>query len=197
MKNFVLGIAALAFVIVAAVIVFELGRQSVTNTNESSAPALPIVVPELPPLTPPTQPVSSPASQMVGGDKDPQGCIGSAGYSWCQSKSRCLRVWEEGCPAADDSPLIKAALFAKNNWSKSLDVTVKVNTNDGKYASGTVNSREGGGGLFFATKVNGEWQIVADGNGVISCSSLAGYPDYPKTLIPVCYDQKTDKLVER
>lgn len=36
-------------------------------------------------------------SQIVGGDKDVHGCIGSAGYSWCEVKQKCLRVWEEPC----------------------------------------------------------------------------------------------------
>jgi hypothetical protein len=35
--------------------------------------------------------------QIVGGDKDEHGCIGSAGYSWCAVKNKCLRVWEEKC----------------------------------------------------------------------------------------------------
>jgi hypothetical protein len=35
--------------------------------------------------------------QIVGGDKDAHGCIGSAGYSWCEGKQKCLRVWEEEC----------------------------------------------------------------------------------------------------
>jgi len=34
---------------------------------------------------------------MVGGDRDEHGCIGSAGYSWCQEKQKCLRIWEEPC----------------------------------------------------------------------------------------------------
>jgi hypothetical protein len=34
---------------------------------------------------------------IVGGDKDEHGCIGSAGYSWCETKQKCLRVWEEEC----------------------------------------------------------------------------------------------------
>ena len=34
---------------------------------------------------------------IVGGDRDEHGCIGSAGYSWCESKQKCLRVWEESC----------------------------------------------------------------------------------------------------
>ncbi len=34
---------------------------------------------------------------IVGGDKDEHGCIGSAGYSWCEAKQKCLRTWEEKC----------------------------------------------------------------------------------------------------
>ncbi len=35
--------------------------------------------------------------QIVGGDKDEHGCIGSAGYTWCEAKNKCLRIWEEKC----------------------------------------------------------------------------------------------------
>lgn len=40
---------------------------------------------------------SSPIQKMVGGDKDEHGCIGAAGYIWCESKSRCINVSEESC----------------------------------------------------------------------------------------------------
>jgi hypothetical protein len=33
----------------------------------------------------------------LGGDRDERGCMGSAGYSWCESKGRCIRMWEEDC----------------------------------------------------------------------------------------------------
>ncbi len=39
---------------------------------------------------------------MVGLDRDEHGCIGSAGYTWCQVKEKCLRVWEEGCSIEDE-----------------------------------------------------------------------------------------------
>ena len=42
---------------------------------------------------------------IVGGDKDIHGCIGSAGYSWCAVKNKCLRVWEEKCPATSTLPV--------------------------------------------------------------------------------------------
>lgn len=34
---------------------------------------------------------------IVGSDHDEHGCIGSAGYNWCEIKQKCLRVWEEKC----------------------------------------------------------------------------------------------------
>jgi hypothetical protein len=37
------------------------------------------------------------AQPVVGGDKDAHGCIGSAGYTWCEAKQKCLRSWEEKC----------------------------------------------------------------------------------------------------
>jgi len=52
-----------------------------------------------PAIPPPTTGCGEP--QLVGGDKDVHGCIGSAGYSWCQIKNKCLRIWEEKC---EDSP---------------------------------------------------------------------------------------------
>ena len=33
----------------------------------------------------------------LGGMKDSNGCYSSAGYSWCESSSKCLRLWEEDC----------------------------------------------------------------------------------------------------
>ena len=41
-------------------------------------------------------PVASPAAApaMPGSDRDAHGCIGSAGYSWCESTGQCERPWE-------------------------------------------------------------------------------------------------------
>jgi len=36
-------------------------------------------------------------SPLLGGDSDKHGCKGSAGYSWCEVKNKCLRQWEEKC----------------------------------------------------------------------------------------------------
>ena len=37
---------------------------------------------------------ASAPSNVVGGDRDAHGCIGSAGYSWCDATQRCERPWE-------------------------------------------------------------------------------------------------------
>jgi len=96
----------------------------------------------------------------------------------------------------NEEELIKTALFQKNNWPADNSINVTVSTNDGTYASGTAGG-QGGGGYFFAEKVGGVWEIVADGNGTISCSIFTKYPNFPKTLIPECYDEKTQNSIKR
>ena len=34
---------------------------------------------------------------LVGNDRDKYGCIPSAGYSWCEKRKKCIRVWEKKC----------------------------------------------------------------------------------------------------
>lgn len=38
--------------------------------------------------------VSATAISAVGGDRDDKGCIGSAGYQWCEKLQECARPWE-------------------------------------------------------------------------------------------------------
>jgi len=96
----------------------------------------------------------------------------------------------------EENNLVKQALLKKYPAWNENEITIKIKTNDGKYASGSATS-SGGGGYFFAAKVNGVWKIVADGNGTISCSSLKDYPDFPATLIPECFDETTGKSIKR
>lgn len=42
---------------------------------------------------------------IVGNDLDSHGCKSSAGYSWCEAKQACLRIWGEKC---DNSTLAQA-----------------------------------------------------------------------------------------
>ena len=67
---------------------------------------------------------------------------------------------------------------------------------EGNYAKGMANGT-GGGGIWFAAKVNGNWILVWDGNGIITCSDISSYPAFPTDLIPQCWDTATQKLVTR
>lgn len=92
---------------------------------------------------------------------------------------------------------IAAALAQKNNWDASK-VEINITTINGDYAKGDVRLMdEAGGGLWFAAKVNDTWKIVYDGNGIITCDLLSNYQDFPKDLIPQCFDTQTDNLVTR
>ena len=62
--------------------------------------------------------VSQPSAQLpsapsppalVGGDRDAHGCIGSAGYSWCEVTQKCIRSWEENCTASPSGAPCKTA----------------------------------------------------------------------------------------
>jgi len=64
---------------------------------------------------------SCPGENIVGGDRDEHGCIGSAGYSWCQAKQKCLRVWEENCNISGDV----YPLFSDLKWSSSTAKTIQ------------------------------------------------------------------------
>ncbi|HPS21622.1 MAG TPA: MliC family protein [Candidatus Paceibacterota bacterium] len=46
---------------------------------------------------------STTSTNIVGGDRDAHGCIGSARYSWCAVKNKCLRIWEEKCEVTNSS----------------------------------------------------------------------------------------------
>ena len=37
------------------------------------------------------------STPLVGGDADANGCIVSAGYTWCASLNKCIRSWESAC----------------------------------------------------------------------------------------------------
>lgn len=119
---------------------------------------------------------------LVGNDSDEHGCKGSAGYSWCEIKQKCLRIWEEPCLSDEES--IKQALVKKHGWN-SEDIIVTVSKNDGQFARGGVKekSSEVGGGMFLAVKRNGEWEIAFDGNGAPDCIQLKTAYLFPKEIL--------------
>ncbi len=47
--------------------------------------------------------INSPVQDTpIGGETDEHGCIGAAGYQWCPSQQKCMRMWEEYCEEYKD-----------------------------------------------------------------------------------------------
>ncbi len=111
--------------------------------------------------------------QIVGGDRDEHGCIGSAGYSWCEQKQKCLRIWEEAC---DSGAQLEVQRILADKYQKvPSEVSVTVIKSDGSHAAGSVMFGQGGpgeGGMFLAVKTGDKWEVVYDGNGSIDCTKM-------------------------
>jgi hypothetical protein len=90
---------------------------------------------------------------------------------------------------------IRAALIAKHGQNAAA-LNVTVSKIEGEYAKGGA-SGEGGGGMWFAARLNGKWTLVWDGNGIITCNDVSPYPEFPADMIPECWDTSTNKMVTR
>jgi hypothetical protein len=102
-------------------------------------------------------------------------------------------------PTIDEGSVLKQAIktaLVAEHGSQASSLNITVSKIEGDYASGAA-SEQGGGGMWFAAKVNGTWKLAWDGNGVILCSSLTPYPNFPTDMIPQCWDDKTMNPVKR
>lgn len=123
-------------------------------------------------------------TELAGGDRDVHGCIGSAGYTWCEAKNTCLREWEEPCEV-NVKEEVQGILSQKYN--KSSDEThITISKQDGNYAAGSVLFGEGGpgeSGIFLARNNEGTWEVVFDGNGSVDCSKMREEYGFPDTIL--------------
>lgn len=199
MKEFIIGVTGTIIIIVIVFIAYQFGMRSSFNKTipkPSNVPTSNIDVNI-------NNNADTNQEPMVGNDRDENGCIGSAGYTWCEAKQKCLRVWEEPCiddrSQADNlKNAITAQLKSKyrdTNWEMKVEVSKII----GDYASGGVRPAEGeiGGAMWLAAKTNGDWVLVWDGNGIISCEALTPYPAFPDSLAPECWNETTQKLINR
>jgi hypothetical protein len=225
--------------------------------------------------------------EIIGGDKDEHGCLGPAGYSWCETKQKCLLIWEEFCDDEDMPSEVKdlaedyfkfhisdlatekevlggkfyitnieftsrtraivdyedghntyqaaiiftigendevniqkfsllrkngsspelagnsnqaieslLSLFAKKYNKDSKDITIKINqqivrpeSKTKEYIRGSVFFGAGGigeGGIFLAVMEGGEYKLIFDGNGGISCELVNQY-NFPEEMVSDCF----------
>ncbi len=67
----------------------------------------------------------------------------------------------------------------------NIDLEITIAEERGNYARGSISFKDGFGGMFLAFNNNGHWQIVFDGNGVISCEQVEEY-EFPEDMINDC-----------
>lgn len=96
-------------------------------------------------------------------------------------------------------------LFADKYQTKKSAVAVLVEQEGVNHVRGSVRildaaahdpnaaSGQGTGGIFLAAKVDGEWALVFDGNGAISCELVEGY-GFPSEMVQDCSDDKEMKV---
>lgn len=79
---------------------------------------------------------------------------------------------------------IKSALALKYNKQVSK-VFIDISKENPEYAAGSVkyDQPEGEGGGFLAAKVNGQWQIVYDGNGAVDCQNIKQNYQFPQEIL--------------
>jgi len=85
--------------------------------------------------------------------------------------------------------------FAKKFNRPVSEAEVTISKKDDTHISGGIKfTGDMGGGWFLAYKGADGWMIVQDGNGTISCETVAPY-DFPKSMVPECVD-KNGNLVK-
>jgi hypothetical protein len=121
---------------------------------------------------------------IVGGDADEHGCIGSSGYSWCEPKNKCLRIWEEACyeSAGQEIQYILAGKYDR----PVNEVRINILKEKDDFVSGSILFGQGGpgeGGMFLAKKINNIWQLLYDGNGSVDCENLRTEHEFPEEIL--------------
>lgn len=106
---------------------------------------------------------------------------------------------ESSTPASSksDEELIAQALYEKfSTNSSTMSYTISKIEENAATGGMTFIQGEGGGGYFVAAKENGQWKIIADGNGVIECDVLDQY-DIPASIVGNCFDTTTGESRQR
>lgn len=168
-------ILAVAGVLLTVVII----GYAFTRLRQQGAEPAPTPTAFLPAVT--GTPEATASASPLGGDRDEFGCIGSAGFSWCEAKKKCIRVFEEDCLSAE---AVRSALAQKYN-KKPSEVFFDITKENTKHVVGSVSFGQKGveGGLVMAAKINGKWTLVYDGNGSIDCVKIKRDYQFPAEML--------------
>jgi hypothetical protein len=77
---------------------------------------------------------------LVGNDRDAHGCIGSAGYSWCEFSQKCIRPWIEKCTSTTTPKVVKQ--LKATSTPKTIKKQIKVTQVDAVCISEALDKRD-------------------------------------------------------
>lgn len=171
--NKTLVIILIAVVIVAAAVLYviyfgDFGREvAIENTNQEIV-------------------IDNTNQPLIGGQKDAHGCLIAAGYSWCESKQKCLRTWEEKCYEAEEAAL--AQIFSSEHEQTIAQAHVRITVLQNNFAAGIISFGEvaGEGGAFLARLVDGAWAVDFEGNGSVDCVKIKALGYLEEVLVGFC-----------
>jgi len=97
---------------------------------------------------------------------------------------------------SEETKIEKIKLFFSKKYNKDIkNIQVSIAEDSGNFVMGGVSLSDdlGDQGLYFAAKVDGEWQVAWDGNGIPTCDVLGDF-NFPMDLMVGCYleDVKTE-----
>ncbi len=116
--------------------------------------------------------------------------VGLAGYVFSQKQQTKNTTDDVVQPVVEETSLTPqeavTAIF-KAKYGEASTVTITNQTD--RHVRGDVKpAGQGEGGLFLATKLdNGQWAVVFEGNGEISCTSMTRF-GFPAEMLVDCYD---------
>jgi len=102
---------------------------------------------------------SATEAEMPGKLKDEYGCISSAGYSWSQLKSECVRIWEQGIPVKDSMKPYRWAggyvIFSEDGKRAELHLADIKNASILRKKENIFENQN-----FLLKKLNGNWHLT-------------------------------------
>lgn len=100
-------------------------------------------------------------------------------------------------PTKSADEFIANALYQKfSKDSASLTFSIGKKSDNSAYGSMTFTDTSEGGYFVAAKDSDGDWKIIADGNGTIECSVLEKY-NVPASVVEQCYDSNSGESKTR
>ena len=103
---------------------------------------------------------------IVGSDKDVHGCIGSAGYSWCERTEKCERPWELAKQDGFNNTMkdFEKYCLSQNASDKEVHTTHSKNISESKMKSSSEIAKSFTGKVVYLPFEGGFWGIITDDN---------------------------------